>query len=236
METHIADTPGYSALLRGCRSLVGLALYTWSGKEKCVNRCNFTKSAHMSDECHLELNNLFKLNISVDVQFHIIHSPKTSWRRMCWLQKCVNSQRSMMWFRQIAQLSTTMSQAHSATAFHWWENRNDKKCQMLFNLKMENAKHHLLAPFHLIILKSCTRSLTATVWTCWWNDEPAHSESNCTVFQTKYPDTVNVTQWLLVLSVDIYTRNIYTSNNNKTSNINIIKQVKGISLVQRSLN
>ncbi|TNN55634.1 hypothetical protein EYF80_034150 [Liparis tanakae] len=33
----------------------------------------------------------------------------------------MNSQRSMMWFRQIAQLSTTMSQAHSATAFHWWD-------------------------------------------------------------------------------------------------------------------
>lgn len=30
----------------------------------------------------------------------------------------VNSQRSMMWFLQIAQLSTTMSQAQSATAFH----------------------------------------------------------------------------------------------------------------------
>lgn len=30
----------------------------------------------------------------------------------------LNSQRSMMWFLQIAQLSTTMSQAQSATAFH----------------------------------------------------------------------------------------------------------------------
>lgn len=28
MESMVADTPGYSALLRGCRSLVGLALYT----------------------------------------------------------------------------------------------------------------------------------------------------------------------------------------------------------------
>lgn len=27
-----------------------------------------------------------------------------------------------MWFLQIAQLSTTISQAHSATAFHCWEN------------------------------------------------------------------------------------------------------------------
>lgn len=45
----------------------------------------------------------------------IIHSAIVS--------KEVNSQRSMMWFRQIAQLSTTMSQAHSATAFHWGEIR-----------------------------------------------------------------------------------------------------------------
>ena len=28
--------------------------------------------------------------------------------------------RSMMWFLQMAQLSTTMSQAHSATAFHFF--------------------------------------------------------------------------------------------------------------------
>lgn len=28
--------------------------------------------------------------------------------------------RSIMWLRQMAQLSTTMSQAQSATAFHWW--------------------------------------------------------------------------------------------------------------------
>ena len=74
METHIADTPGYSALLRGCRSLVGLALYTWWGKEICVYACNFTNQAHMSDDCCLEPNNLLKLKISVDLQFHFLSS------------------------------------------------------------------------------------------------------------------------------------------------------------------
>lgn len=39
----------------------------------------------------------------------------------------VNSQRSMMCVLQIAQVSTIMSQAHSATAFHWWRNIKLKK-------------------------------------------------------------------------------------------------------------
>lgn len=61
METHIADTPGYSALLRGCRSLVGLALYTWWRKEKCV--ISTVSQTDMSDECHLQLHNSWKLNL-----------------------------------------------------------------------------------------------------------------------------------------------------------------------------
>lgn len=36
-------------------------------------------------------------------------------------------QRSMMWFRQIAQLSTTMSHAHNATAFHFFTTKPEVK-------------------------------------------------------------------------------------------------------------
>jgi len=37
---------------------------------------------------------------------------------LCFYQKYESLQRSMMWLRQIAQLSTTISHAHKATAFH----------------------------------------------------------------------------------------------------------------------
>src|SRR6266536_1645098 len=42
------------------------------------------------------------------------------------LNELVNLHRSMMWFLQMAQLSTTISQAHKATAFHY----------------------HIISPFH----------------------------------------------------------------------------------------
>lgn len=39
--------------------------------------------------------------------------------RVLWCHQVESIQRSMMWLRQMAQLSTTMSHAQRATAFHW---------------------------------------------------------------------------------------------------------------------
>ena len=46
-----------------------------------------------------------------DVYFIFVYGTWLAWHSM---------HRSMMWLRQMAQLSTTMSQAHSATAFHFF--------------------------------------------------------------------------------------------------------------------
>ncbi len=56
-----------------------------------------------------------------------VHSSEVAEAWLAWH----SMQRSMMWLRQMAQLSTTMSQAHSATAFHFFTSNleNIQKCK-----------------------------------------------------------------------------------------------------------
>merc|ERR1719175_574570 len=63
---------------------------------------------------HLEMQ--WKWNAWLHIPHATVHSSEVAEAWLAWH----SMHRSMMWFRQMAQLSTTMSHAHSATAFHFF--------------------------------------------------------------------------------------------------------------------
>merc|ERR1719317_1848131 len=63
---------------------------------------------------HLEMQ--WKWKAWLHIPQATVHSSLVALAWLAWH----SMHRSMMWFRQMAQLSTTMSQAHSATAFHFF--------------------------------------------------------------------------------------------------------------------
>src|SRR5271156_5409868 len=64
----------------------------------------------------------------------------------CLLRESSDSQRSIIWFRQIAQLSTTMSHAQSATAFHYFTVRDIQTEAIISWLTFLTSNLFLLSP------------------------------------------------------------------------------------------
>ena len=72
-----------------------------------------TVSYNSKESFYLEMQ--WKWNAWLHIPHATVHSSDVAEAWLAWH----SMHRSMMWFRQMAQLSTTMSQAHRATAFHF---------------------------------------------------------------------------------------------------------------------
>lgn len=69
----------------------------------------------------------FLLSLTLQIPQATVHSSLVAEAWLAWQ----SMQRSMMWLRQMAQLSTTMSHAQSATAFHWLSCQYDFKTPLM---------------------------------------------------------------------------------------------------------
>merc|ERR1719340_127536 len=91
---------------------------------------------------HLEMQ--WKWKAWLHIPQATVHSSLVALAWLAWH----SMQRSMMWLRQMAQLSTTMSQAHRATAFHFFTSN------LFFSLQLGPAAGISLSESTSILLLS----------------------------------------------------------------------------------